>query len=729
LKRFALVLLLATVIATVPASSQDAPELYDIEFSEKEAYFDVLQDRYVWFKVNDGFHMFDVRTGEAMWSQKKLEDFDGKFTLLWNESFLLYSTKKGVARLDVTTGALDWSIELEKLKFKDVDRHWSTDHGILLQIKNNFALLDADTGNEVWWTELQPNSDLANKGKDWIWFLGDRALILSKQGPVLLSLATGEVLWSVEDELNTKLDEGAVTLVDHRAIIYFKKSLRIVDLANARELAMVEGKIKETTSFEIFEFDGRTYLFFGYNKKLLAFDGDTGDKLWETAEGEVEGSVRWVRASTQPGKILLVDLRVDRLGTNAGTWLTMHSIDVATGGIGWSQLVGYSQLAMGFVNKVFSSSSFNPVWGDVPVWFEEIHVDGDNVVFLIKGTLTGDPLTRERDESQGLFSINVATGKVNYLTKFSIMDHKNARKGHGVLGAMARIDPDEAYPSPLEVDGLLVVATHNGMAGVDRVTGQIRWQLEETGFVTDMTLRDDGTVLAKVGGMAVDVVLEGGKMKYSGQALKPFGFLRVDPATGQIAWSNTDFEVDPTQAMAATTAGDILYGSDGDRLYALSLTDGQFQWTFDIAKQGKAGKAYGDKAWTMDMEVDRSTLMTTTTTTTTWSNPRRILRAEFRGTHFIVFGEKAIIRVNTDGQLAWTAKWKYSGKPNTVQFDPTFVGENDDIVFAIDGFHGIDGRTGEVLWSDKDVVGDFRPVGDDLLIVRYKKHLRGFRLN
>lgn len=724
MKRFPALLLVAILVHAIPGLSQDAPELYDVEFDAKENYMEVIQDRYVWFSVKNGYTMFDARTGKTMWSHKELPDFDGSFTLLWNESFLLYSTKKGVARLDVVTGEIDYSVELSEFKFKDVDRYWSTDSGILLQIKNSLAMLDPATGAALWNTPIQPNSDFANKGKPWIWDLGDRLLVLSKQGPVLLSLKTGEVLWSVEDKLNKKIDEGAVTLIGDRAIIYFEKNLRILDLAGGRELAMVEGKIEESTSFEVFEFGGKTYLFFGYNKKLMAFDGDTGDKLWESAEGQVEGSVRWVRASTQSGKVLLVDVRVDKFGGDAGTWLTMHSIDVATGQIGWSQLIGYSQLATAFINKIFSG---NLPGADISVWFEEPIIDGDNFIFLVKGLVLGDPLTKERDDSQGLLSINAASGQVNYLSKFKVLP-KKAGKAHMELGVMARIDPNDAYPAPQSMGDLIVAVTEDGLIGVDRASGAVRWQVKETGIITDMTQLADGSVLAKLGGMNVNVTLKAGKMEYSGKAVGPHGFIRMNPKSGQVAWTNTEFKVDPTQAMAFAIDGDALYGCDGDQFYALSLSSGQMQWTFDINKQGKAGKIYGDKAWTMDMDKSVYRGLTSTTTTTTWSNPRRILRAEYRGTHFVAFGEKAIIRVNKDGQMAWRSEWKYSNKPNSVQLDPLFVGDRDDIVFAVNGFSGLNGQTGDVRWYDKDVVGDFRQISDHLVIVRYKKRLRGFGL-
>jgi hypothetical protein len=76
--------------------------------------------------------------------------------------------------------------------------------------------------------------------------------------------------------------------------------------------------------------------------------------------------------------------------------------------------------------------------------------------------------------------------------------------------------------------------------------------------------------------------------------------------------------------------------------------------------------------------------MGSTTTTTTWSNPRRILRVDDRGSHFIVY--------------------------------------------ACKGFYGIDGKTGEVKWADKDVKGEFTQVSDDLLIVRKKDKVRGYSL-
>lgn len=120
--------------------------------------------------------------------------------------------------------------------------------------------------------------------------------------------------------------------------------------------------------------------------------------------------------------------------------------------------------------------------------------------------------------------------------------------------------------------------------------------------------------------------------------------------------------------------------------------------------------------------------MGSTTTTTTWSNPRRILRVDDRGSHFIVYGDKKIVRVGKDGKMAWAHQWKYDPNQRHLLFDPTYVGANDDIGYACKGFYGIDGKTGEVKWADKDVKGEFTQVSDDLLIVRKKDKVRGYSL-
>ncbi len=149
----------------------------------------------------------------------------------------------------------------------------------------------------------------------------------------------------------------------------------------------------------------------------------------------------------------------------------------------------------------------------------------------------------------------------------------------------------------------------------------------------------------------------------------------------------------------------MLYGCDGRILYALSLADGSYKWKFDIDKDGKAGKITGDKAWAVKMEKSTFYGVTSNTVTTTWSDPRRILRPEYRGSHFIVFGEKQIIRVNKDGKLSWAYKWKYDPNQANLLFDPAFFGSTDNIVYACKGFVGLDGETGKALWEDKDVKG------------------------
>jgi hypothetical protein len=126
--------------------SRLAPLFVSPEGTGANRYVSVLKEEdgsLFWFKVKKGFHLFDAYTGEAKWSHKELPGFDGKYTLLWEEDYLLYSTKKGVARLDIESGKIAWSTELEKLKFKDGARWWETDHwrqGLGSQSREEFLL-------------------------------------------------------------------------------------------------------------------------------------------------------------------------------------------------------------------------------------------------------------------------------------------------------------------------------------------------------------------------------------------------------------------------------------------------------------------------------------------------------------------------------------------------------------------------------------------------------------
>lgn len=583
-----------------------------------------------------------------------MPDYDGKFALNWEDRFLLYSTKTGVARLEIPTGEVTWSKELSNLKFKDVDRFGEVDDGALFQIKNNFLLLDPESGEEKWSFPVAPSSKLAKEGIPWFHDLGNRLLIMAKDGPTLIDPVAGTVLYSVEDKYNKKIDEPVISLGD-KALFFFDKRLRVVDLDSGKETFAIEGKVEETTSLKAIDVGGKTYIFFGFNKQLIAFDGATGQKVWETAEGTVEGSVRWVGSAPGSDNVLIVTLRSDKFGKDAGTWLKMYSLNAATGDVAWSQMIGYSQGASVFVNKAFNAVADGRGGYEISIWFEGPYADGDNLIFLMKGMATGDSVTLERTPSEGLISINGNTGEVNYQAKFPIMPKKPG-KGYAILGVGPLNDLNDAYPSPIETGNTILAAD----------------------------------------------------------------------ASGSIKWSNTDFKVDPTLAMASHVGTDsVLYGCDGESLYVLSLDDGKFKWQFDIEKDGKAGKIAGDKAWAVKVEKSSFTMLGSTTT---WSDPRRILRAENRGSHFIVFGDKAIIRVDKDGSLAWTHQWKCDNDQKNLHFDPTFVGANDDIVYACKGFYGIDGKTGEVKWADKDVVGEFYLVTDDLLVVEHKDKVRGYSL-
>jgi len=675
----------------------------------------------MWFRVKDGYHMFDARSGKAMWSHKKLPDFDGKYTLEISEEYLLYSTKKGAARLDLKSGKVDWSIALDNVKFKDVNNSWWTDYGRLFQIKKSFTLLDVENGKELWSVALEPKFDLADKrGLDWLYDFGDRLLVLAKDGPVILDAKTGKTLLSIKGKYNGKADP--VVSLDNQLMFFFDKRITLVDLATNKETISIEGKVEETSAFETIEIGGKTYVFFGFNNTLVAFDSDNGQKVWQTPEGSVEGSVRWLQAGPDSDSVLIITLRADKFGKDAGTWLKMYSLNVNTGAINWSQMIGYSQLASVFVNKAFNAEPSAVRGLDVSIWFEEPIVDGDNLIFLIKGLVLGDPVTLKRDDSAGFLSINTRTGKVNYQAKFEILDPKG--KGYGGLAVGPLHDFNDAYPDPIEMGNLVIAAGLGTLNGVDKSSGNIVWQTETPGIVTDIT-QTDGALLCQIGKMIVNTAMEkAGEVKTKATGVKPYGFVSVDIKTGKTNWSATDFKVDPTMALAATVDAGILYGSDGETLYALSLADGKYKWKFDIKKDGKAGKITGDKAWAVDVEVNHSY----NTITTTWSNPRRVLRPEYRGTHFIVFGDKQIIRINKDGKLAWSHKWKYTPKHTSLLLDPTFYGANDNITYACNGFVGLDGKTGEVKWFDKDVKGEFTLITDELLVVRKKDKVKGFSL-
>ncbi len=245
---------------------------------------------------------------------------------------------------------------------------------------------------------------------------------------------------------------------------------------------------------------------------MIAFDGETGQKVWQTAEGSVEGSVRWVGSAPGSDNVLIVTLRADKFGKDAGTWLKMYSLNAANGDVAWSQMIGYSQGASVFVNKAFSAAASGRGMWEISIWFEGPYDDGENLLFLVKGLMTGDPLTLERDESQGLLSINGNTGKVNYLTKFPILSKKSG-KGYALLGVGPLHDLNDAYPSPIEMGNTLIAAGDESLVAMDKSSGQIKWQTQTPGLVTDLN-EQDGALVAQIGKMVVSTAMDDkGKMK------------------------------------------------------------------------------------------------------------------------------------------------------------------------------------------------------------------------
>ena len=296
----------------------------------------------------------------------------------------------------------------------------------------------------------------------------------------------------------------------------------------------------------------------------------------------------------------------------------MYSLNAANGEVAWSQMIGYSQGASVFVNKAFSAAADGRGGYEISVWFEGPYEDGDNLIFLIKGMATGDPVTLERKESEGFLSINTNTGKVNYQAKFRILPKKPG-KGYAILGVGALNDLNDGYPEAIEIGNTIIAAGDESLVAVDKSSGQIKWQTQTPGLVTDLN-EQDGALVAQIGKMVVSTAMDDkGKMKTKSTGAKPFGFAVIDVGSGSIKWSNTEFKVDPTLAMAGHVSDNVLYGCDGEKLYALSLSDGKFKWQFDIKKEGKAGKITGDKAWAVKVEKSSFSGFGSTTTTTTWS--------------------------------------------------------------------------------------------------------------
>ena len=128
------------------------------------------------------------------------------------------------------------------------------------------------------------------------------------------------------------------------------------------------------------------------------------------------------------------------------------------GGIG--ALVGFGsgrqcpQGASVFVNKAFSADPGSWRGLDIGIWFEEPIVDGDNLIFLMKSPICGDPVTLERKDWQGYISINTRTGTINYQAKFQIFQPKG--KGHSGLGAGPLHDPNDVYPGTIVVGNTLI---------------------------------------------------------------------------------------------------------------------------------------------------------------------------------------------------------------------------------------------------------------------------------
>ncbi|MGY8826455.1 MAG: hypothetical protein ACKVJG_21435 [Candidatus Latescibacterota bacterium] len=83
-------------------------------------------------------------------------------------------------------------------------------------------------------------------------------------------------------------------------------------------------------------------------------------------------------------------------------------------------------------------------------------------------------------------------------------------------------------------------------------------------------------MLAQLGKIITNTTFEKGNVKTKTTAAKPFGLIAIDVESGKQLWANTEFKYDPMEAMSAVFEDGLLYGCDGEDLYAMSPPRRQF---------------------------------------------------------------------------------------------------------------------------------------------------------
>ncbi|MBI3193571.1 MAG: PQQ-binding-like beta-propeller repeat protein, partial [Ignavibacteriae bacterium] len=601
----------------------------------------------------------------------------------------------------------------------DYNDYDNTEAGVIIYYDNIALCVELSRGKDLWRHEIKYDGNRSEKSLPVLWWTtseesGKRFLFATNDGVLLLDANTGKELWSTEMQFTDIEEVEAVTFYGNKALLmYDDDQIGFLDMKSGKQLWTRKQDIGDIEGYSALEnLGGTNYLLLSADDTQIMINLTDGSVQWEKKEEELEGILTKYRVAENGKNVLCYFKRKAVMGSNSGTHLDLCMIETKTGKIIYKQEIAMTTYApiegiANFLSKALLGQKIISAH-DYFFVFDEYDVEGD-VVFLIRGTAGAsgmcNPETRD-DDGEGLVRINLATGEIKYRSYFPL-------NSVGFRWSAVNFDIKDA-PQPIVNDGKVYVVGAERVVCADMKTGKVNWKIDDDlGFPTNWKFHDN-TIFLKVGKQAFNAAVEAksGDMNVSKAWNKdPYRIYAIDPADGKIIW-NIEFENDPGLSMDVVfdEKSKTIYGADEEEVFAVKLTrdsGGKKLWSFNFDKDGKVGELEHEECYAVTQSSSSSSSLSftgsglsTTTTTHYEASAELVLQPHFRGDHFIIFGPDGVCSVGLDGKLQWTTEWNWAGKKVTLQ--PHFLSSGYITFMVKEDIQLLDEKTGKLFWKEED---------------------------
>lgn len=276
---------------------------------------EVMDHTLIYSRSDDYITVIDPAAGAVKW-EKKIEGFKEKaFRILWNDHLYIYGTKKEMVAVNLADGSEHYRLTLNK----DVDPtdyvdYINTDHGVLINYKDNVGFYDLTNGKELW-VRKDKNMVAAN----YMVFKNGNFLAFYGKTVAMIDYKTGADIWTRPDKGFSPPDYHQ--LGNGNFLVFYDEDVRLIDFSTGKDLfAAGEQSNKDLKYQWVWEPNNpdTPLLLFLKNKTTLVA-GKDGRMLWTAAAkgSKDRGGVKEDKTCSEfVGNALVVFLEKSIIGVN-----------------------------------------------------------------------------------------------------------------------------------------------------------------------------------------------------------------------------------------------------------------------------------------------------------------------------------------------------------------------------------------------------------------------------